>query len=120
MKNLIFTLFFCFMYSSLCNAADFVEGMEDVPLMSGLAQITQDDISFGNEETRLVEAYLTSKKAKFNTVADFYKDSLPSLGWIYQGNRGNDLLFYREGEMLEVVKESANPLIVRITVKTKP
>ena len=56
MKNLIFTLFFCFMYSSLCNAADFVEGMEDVPLMSGLAQITQDDISFGNEETRLVEA----------------------------------------------------------------
>lgn len=102
------------------SAAVFVEGMEDVPLMNGLSQITKDDISFGNEETRLVEAYVTSKKIKFSEVADFYKDSLPQLGWNYQGNRGGSLLFYREGENMEIVKESANPLIVRITLKTKP
>ena len=36
------------------------------------------------------------------------------------GPGGDNLLFYREGETLEVVKESASPLIVRITVKTKP
>ena len=102
------------------SAAEFVEGMEDVPLMNGLAQITKDDISFGNEETRLVEAYITSKKNKFSEVAEFYKDSLPQLGWNYQGNRGSSLLFYREGENLEIVKESSNPLIVRLTLKTKP
>lgn len=101
-------------------AGKFVEGMEDIPLMEGLAQITQDDISFGNEETRLLEAYLTSRKLKFSTVANFYKESLPQLGWIYQGNRGNDLLFDRDGETLEIIKESAKPLIVRITVKSKP
>ena len=100
--------------------AAFVEGMDDVPLYDGLSQITQDDFSFGNEETRLLEAYLTAKKLKFAKVAEFYKESLPQLGWIYQGNRGNDLVFYREGETLEVVREAVSPLIVRITVKTKP
>jgi len=107
--------------------ADFIEGMDDVPLPDDMSQITQDDISFGNEETRLLEAYLTPKriqktsvKKQFAKIGEFYKESLPQLGWIYQGNRGNDLLFYREGETLEVVKENNSPLLVRITVKTKP
>ena len=102
------------------SAGKFVEGMEDVPLMDSLSQITQDDISFGNEETRLLEAYLTSRRLKFAAVANFYRESLPQLGWIYQGNRGNNLLFYRDGETLEIIKESVKPLIIRITVKSKP
>ena len=113
----LFVLFFSF---SNAFAAEFVEGMEDIPLAEGLQQITNDDFSFGNEETRLVEAYVTSKKLKFSDVSDFYVDSLPQLGWNYQGNRGDSLLFYRDGENLEVVKEAVNPLIVRITLKTKP
>ena len=110
------------LYLSLANAYanEFVEGMEDIPLPENLSQITKDDFSFGNEETRLVEAYLTSKKLKFSQVSSFYKNSLPQLGWNYQGNRGYDLLFYRDGENLEIVQESVNPLIVRITLKPKP
>ena len=121
MKKIIFaSIFALFVFSESSRAANFVEGMDDVPLYDGLQQITQDDISFGNEETRLLEAYLTAKKMKFAKVAAFYRESLPQLGWIYQGNRGNDLVFYREGETLELVRESVSPLIVRITVKTKP
>ena len=108
--------------------ADFIEGMDDVPLPEEMSQMTQDDISFGNEETRLLEAYLTPKRIDkkangrqmFKKISNFYQESLPQLGWIYQGNRGNDLLFYRDGETLEVVKENNSPLLVRITVKTKP
>lgn len=108
--------------------ADFIEGMDDIPLPDDMNQITQDDISFGNEETRLLEAYLTPKQigAKanhrklFQKVEEFYRESLPQLGWIYQGNRGDNLLFYREGETLEVVKENNHPLMVRVTIKTKP
>ena len=120
MKRIGWLLLVMMLWAFKVSAAEFVEGMEDIPLLTGLAQITKDDISFGNEETRLVEAYVTSKKLKFSEVADFYEDSLPQLGWNYQGNRGNSLLFYREGENLEVVKESSNPLIVRLTLKTKP
>jgi hypothetical protein len=120
----IFVLAFGIGFCSAAHAATFVDGMDDIPMPENMSQITQDDISFGNEETRLLEAYLTvsagKPKTDFNKIADFYKESLPQLGWIYQGNRGNDLLFYREGETLEVVKENHTPLMVRITVKTKP
>ncbi|MDO4162347.1 MAG: hypothetical protein Q4D80_05020 [Pseudomonadota bacterium] len=102
------------------SAGRFIDGMEDIPLMDGLSQITQDDISFGNEETRLLEAYLTSRRLTFSKVSAFYKESLPQLGWIYQGNRGNSLLFDRDGETLEVIREASKPLIVRVTVKSKP
>lgn len=120
MKKFILSLFILLLPMLPADAAKFVEGMEDVPLMDGLSQITQDDISFGNEETRLLEAYVTSRRLKFAAVSQFYRESLPQLGWIYQGNRGNSLLFDRDGETLEIIKESANPLVVRITVKSKP
>ena len=107
-------------FSESANAENFVDGMDDVPLLEGMQQITQDDFAFGNEETRLLEAYFRAPKLKFKQIADFYSESLPQLGWIYQGNRGYDLLFYREGETLEVIKESVSPLIIRITLKTKP
>lgn len=121
MKFIALISWFCFLFIGAANAGErFVDGMDDVPLMDGLSQITQDDLSFGNEETRLLEAYLSAKNMKFSKVSSFYQSSLPQLGWIYQGNRGNDLLFYREGEILELVRESVSPLIVRITIKTKP
>lgn len=104
MKKFILSLFILLLAILPADAAKFVEGMEDVPLMDGLSQITQDDISFGNEETRLLEAYVTSRRLKFAAVSQFYRESLPQLGWIYQGNRGNSLLFDRDGETLEIIK----------------
>lgn len=100
-------------------ATTFIDGLEDVPLMNGVTQIQKDTISFGNEESRFVEAYLTSSKIGFKAIENFYVKTLPQLGWNYQGKDGNTLLFYRENEMLEIVRESAKPLEVRITVKNK-
>lgn len=104
---------------SFQTEAAFIEGLEDVPLLKGLEQTQKDNISFGNEESRLVEAYFTSSKIGFAKVEKFYIETLPQLGWIYQGKRDNALLFDREGETLEIVKESTKPLLVRITVKSK-
>lgn len=118
-KHFLLLVTFLMMLSGNASSA-FIDGMEDIPLPDGMHQITQDDLSFGNEETRLLEAYLTSKKLSFKKIAAFYEESLPQLGWNYQGNRGNNLLFYREGETLEIVRESASPLVVRVTQKTKP
>ncbi len=99
--------------------AAFIEGLEDVPIMEGLHQQNSENISFGNEESRLVEATLTGESVKFKKVRDFYKSTLPQMGWIYQGMRGNTLIFEREGEIIEISKESENPLNVRVTVKSK-
>ena len=99
--------------------APFIAGFEDVPLMEGMTQISKDTISFGNEESRFVEAYITGESTSFQEVADFYVKTLPQLGWNYQGQRDHALLFYRESELLEIAQEIASPLEVRITVKSK-
>lgn len=99
--------------------AAFIEGLEDVPLLKGMQQVQKDNISFGNEESRLVEAYLTSSKMGFAKVEKFYVGTLPQMGWSYQGKRDNTLSFYRDGEILDIARESAKPLLVRITVKSK-
>lgn len=99
--------------------ASFIEGLEDVPLLNGLKQVPSDNISFGNEESRLVEAYLTSNKIGFKAVEKFYKDTLPQMGWTYQGKRDETLVFEREGEVIDIARESTKPLMVRITVKSK-
>ena len=62
MKHLLYKTFiiaglFLFGFSSDAIATTFVDGLEDVPLMKGMTQIQKDTISFGNEESRFVEAY---------------------------------------------------------------
>lgn len=101
-------------------AADgFIDGLEDVPVMEGLQQLPNDAISFGNEESRLVEAILVSDNLKFAKVEKFYKDTLPQMGWIFQGKKNNHLLFYRDRESLEIIKLESKPLRIRITAKSK-
>lgn len=101
------------------HAATFINGLEDVPVMEGLSQIPNDSITFGNEESRLVEAILTSDKLKFAQVEKFYKETLPQMGWKCQKETNRLITFYREGEVLEMVRESVSPLKIRITVKSR-
>ncbi len=112
-------LFLCNFLFCIRAQAAFIEGLEDVPVMEGLTQLPNDAISFGNEESRLVEAVLESDTLSFKKVQEFYKSTLPQMGWIYQGKRGSTLVFEREGEVIEISQESATPLQVRITVKSK-
>lgn len=111
--------FLSWLFPAEIQAATFIDGLEDVPVLKGMSQVQRDSISFGNEESRLVEAYLTSSRIGFAKVEKFYTDTLPQMGWTYQGKRDNTLTFYREGEVLDIARESAKPLVVRITVKSK-
>lgn len=118
MKRSIAILFLLFV--SVDAKAGFIEGLEDIPVVEGMTQTTTENLSFGNEESRLVETVLQAKKMlSFEKVEDFYKTTLPQMGWIYQGKRESTLIFEREGELIEISKESTSPLNVRITVKSK-
>lgn len=101
------------------SAANFIDGLEDVPMPANMQQMPNDNLSFGNEESRLVEAYLNSSKIGFKNVEKFYMDTLPQLGWKFEGKRGEILSFSRDGESLDIAKEGSNPLVVRITVKSQ-
>lgn len=101
------------------RAVSFIEGLEDVPVMEGLKQLPHDNISFGNEESRLVEVILTGNKISFGKVQRFYIDTLPQMGWSFEGKSGGSLLFYRDRESLKIIKESVQPLTIRITVTSR-
>lgn len=116
---LMFGLMIANLFLSRPSQAAFIEGLEDVPIMTGLRQVQKDNISFGNEESRLVEVYLSSSKVGFAKVQKFYVETLPQMGWTFEGKHDQTLSFYREGEILDIAKESIKPLIVRITVKSK-
>lgn len=101
------------------SSAAFVEGLEDVPLPNDLTQIENANLSFGNEEIRLIENYLTSSSLKFGQVCGFYKETLPQIGWKKTKQTKDKIAFERDGEILEISKESETPLVVRLTVKSK-
>ncbi|MFV0626003.1 MAG: hypothetical protein ACK5N8_01460 [Alphaproteobacteria bacterium] len=121
MKKIFLAVFALFLISSqICHAEQFVEGMEDIPLMKGLKQIVNSDIAFGNEETRFLEVYLEGEKnVDFQKVQKFYLNTLPELGWKFNGKKKETLSFYRDGELVEVAKEKKSPLLVRITLRSE-
>lgn len=98
-------------------AAPFVEGFEDLPIPQGMAQLPNDNLSFGNEETSLTEAYL-SGDTTFSKVCDFYLATLPQLGWNFVGKENNVFSFKRDNQRLEIAQEGKNPLVVRLTIKS--
>lgn len=105
----------------VCHAEEhrFIEGLEDIPLMKDVSQQVAQTVSFGNEESRFIEVYLTSSKVGFKKIVTFYKESLPQLGWTYQGTIDGSALFYRDGESLTIHKDGIKPLKMRITVKNR-
>ncbi|MCQ2741394.1 MAG: hypothetical protein MJ210_04690 [Alphaproteobacteria bacterium] len=119
MKKLFIRVVVCFFLSISFVHAAFVEGLEDIPLAEGLTQIENESLNFGNEESRLIEAYFKSDTSNFNSITDFYKNTLPQMGWKLQKQTASAVVFEREGEILDIRIESQNPLKVRLTVKSK-
>lgn len=122
MKKLFILTAVCgLLLSFKANAlSSFIEGMEDVPIPDKMMQIQADSFSFGNEETRLVEAYLQSNFGKFSFVAGFYESTLPQLGWELTQSDSESLTFVRNNEELNITLTSKMPLIVRVTLTSRP
>ena len=117
-KKIMIMMFLTLLTINQANAGNFVEGLEDIPLMRGLVQ-QPNHISFGNEQSRLVEVHLKAKKVSLKQVEKFYTNTLPQMGWTFQGKRKDTLIFYREGEVIDIAPEQTKPLIIRITVKNR-
>ena len=117
MTKLFFILTLCLISTQV--SAAFIEGLEDVPMPEGMIQPVNENISCGNEESRLVDTLLTSDTLNFKQIQQFYSKNLPEFGWTYQGKRGETLVFEREGEVMDISCESSKPLVVRLIVKSK-
>ncbi len=88
----------------------FLQDLEDMPLVPGLAEIDSERVMFDKPEGRIVrtaaEGIVTGA-----AVQSFYTKTLPSLGWTAvpsgaETPNGRSLWFDREGERLEIRWES--------------
>lgn len=75
----------------------FVAGIEDLPLMPGLAPVDDETLVFDNPAGRIVQAAARGR-VKVDAVSAFYLRTLPQLGWRAVAKDR----FQREDERLEL------------------
>ncbi len=77
------------------RAEVFLAGLEDVPVMPGIAVVGGAGVAFDTPAGRIVEAYASGAVTR-DAVRRYYRAALPQLGW----TRTGALAFEREGERL--------------------
>jgi len=83
MKNLctIFILSLClFVMPAPAWSANFLDSMNDIPLIKGLSELTDEQILFDKPDGRIVTATAVGNLPR-QKVLQFYHDTLPQLGW---------------------------------------
>ena len=93
------------------RAAEFLAGLEDVPVMPGLAVVRDAGTAFDTPAGRIVQAYAAGRVTR-ESVHKFYQTALPQLGWARTG----PLVFRREGERLTIEVIGGTPATVRFEV----
>ena len=83
--------------SNLASAEGFLPGLEDVPVMDGLAVEEEGTMLFDSPSGRIVEVF-ASGAVNRSDVGGFYASTLPELGWQTAGSNR----FQREGEQLAI------------------
>ena len=95
----------------------FLNVAEDVPLMKGLSEEFEFSVEFESVAGRIVETFASGKVSQ-QDVLNFYKSSLPQLGWTME----SITRFNREGEVLELIFPSVKVRlgVTRVHFKIRP
>ncbi|MBM3583648.1 MAG: hypothetical protein FJX36_04230 [Alphaproteobacteria bacterium] len=93
-------------------AEGFVRGIDDLPLMEGLTDVQGAGTVFDSASGRIVETFAAGP-VDAASVATFYADTLPQLGWRAEGPGA----YVREDEHLTITTtENAAGLTVRFSL----
>ncbi|MCI5059785.1 MAG: hypothetical protein MRY79_01800 [Alphaproteobacteria bacterium] len=90
----------------------FFEALYDVPVMSGLEELREQQSIFDTPEGRIVQVSAVSG-VKSERVFDFYGQTLPQMGWKLIKNANissqkREQRYQREGEILQIFTEKSN------------
>lgn len=97
-------------------AAEFVPGVEDLPLMPGLEPVPEASTSFDTPSGRIVEAEARGRGVSEAEVRRFYARTLPSLGW----RALDDRRYERAAERLTIdFGRSQGMLTVRFDIRPR-
>lgn len=85
-------------YNETTAAPEFFEGLQDIPLMNGLVEITEDAIIFDKPEGDIVEAIAFMDTRTTEQVLNYYYEVLPAFGW----SRVDRSTYFREAQTLTI------------------
>jgi hypothetical protein len=90
----------------------FLSRLEDLPLVPGLSEDIRAGVSFDTAAGRIVEAFARGNLTE-RQVLDFYRETLPQLGWTAE----SPTEYRRGGERLRIALTSdAQGLVVRYSL----
>lgn len=103
LSALFFALFF-FMAPGTpsAQASDYLSLLGDVPLAEGLEELPDAAIVFDKPQGRIVQITTSHNLTMPAKLIEFYKDSLPNLGWQARAPQNSVLTFERQGEILRL------------------
>ncbi len=103
---------------AIANAADaFFTDLEELPIMSGLAENQAAAVTFETASGRIIEVE-ASGAMKAEAVLTFYDETLPQLGWMRVG----DGVFERDQERLTLMisDTESGRVLVAFSLSPKP
>lgn len=80
---------------------DFVQGSEDIPLLVSMKQIRDEGLGFDSPSGSIMSSSYESILSR-SDIANFYKKTLPKMGWTLKVSKTDELKFSRENENLEI------------------
>ena len=102
-------------FTTSTRASGFMAAFEEIPLMQGMLE--EQPFSFDTEEARIIEQYVSSSEVSKDEFAQFYSETLRSLGWNLATRNADAIVFRRENETLSLMFESESPLVVLFSLK---
>ncbi len=102
--------------SSKPPVTTFFHVMNDVPVMPGLRELTDEAVNFDKPEGRIISATAVSDTVAPVAIKNFYGETLPQLGWLAQ----SDGSFVRDQERLKLIIEGKEGVsIIRFQVEPR-
>ena len=91
----------------------FLTGFSDLPIMPGMQELPDANISFDTASGRIVEAFAKTEQT-VERILSFYKNVLPQLGWKVK----KDTMFVRDTEILIIdLRKDGDSVIVQFSLE---
>ena len=110
---LVFLLINVFNAGFVWSTEKFLTGFSDLPIMPGMQELPDANISFDTASGRIVEAFAKTEQS-VERLLSFYKNILPQLGWRVE----KDTMFVRDSEILIIhLRKDGDSVIVQFSLE---
>lgn len=121
--SFVFALMALLVAPMAAKAESFLSAAPDIPLADGLVEVPDGVLVFDKPQGRIVQLTAarqgTAAGAQTDAIADFYRATLPNLGWAFSADSESVLTFTGQAEILRLTFTS-DLVIFDVTPRRRP